>query len=513
MTPQQWERLKALFHGALEQPAASRGEWLRTAAGHDADLLREAEALLHAHDTAGGFLEDPIAIDPADLLGPAEAGPHGGQSSIEVGAGFPGASKPLADEGGSRPGFAAGTKIGSYIIEREIGRGGMGVVYLAEDTRLGRRVAIKSLPPVVTNDAQLRERLRREARAAATISHPSVAVVYALEEFDDHLLLVTEYVAGRTLRAEIEQGALAPARALSIASDIAQALAAAHDAGVIHRDLKPENVILTASDGVKVVDFGIAYLEHPGATHLTAEGVLLGTPAYMAPEQLAGGRVDGRADIHAAGTLLFEMISGRHPMNPGTARATIPGPVAAIIDRCLQPNPDARYPSARDLLRALEASAFALSASARQGDGEPAAAPARTAARWWWEFHQAMTALTYWLMVIPAWTARGVLGGWTGRAVFITTLAAVIVAANLRLHLWFTSRFYPGELRWLRARVSPWIHAADWVFVLTLVAGSLLIGDEGSPLAMLLLSFGIGAGVVFLVVEPATTRAAFRKRP
>ena len=499
MTPQHWERLKALFHGALEQPPAARGEWLKTAAGHDTDLLREAEALIHAHDTAEGFLEAPIAIDPADLLGPAPAFAAsplrrgGAHDDSEVGAGF------------SRPGFAAGTRIGAYILEREIGRGGMGVVYLAEDTRLGRRVAIKLLSPVVASDSQLRARLRREAHAAATISHPSVAVVYALEEIDDHLLLVTEYVAGRTLRSEIEQGPLAPARALSIASDIAQALAVAHAAGVIHRDLKPENVILTPNDNVKVVDFGIAYVEYPGATQLTAEGALLGTPAYMAPEQLAGGRVDGRADIHAAGTLLFEMISGRHPLNPGTAPATVPVPIAEVINRCLQQNPDARYPSARDLFRALDV-------VRRGGDAEPPATPPRTAARWWWEFHQAMTALTYWLMVIPAWTVRGVLGGWTGRAVFIATLAAVIVAANLRLHLWFTSRFYPGELRWLRARVSPWIHAADWLFALTLIAGSLLIGDESSPLAVLLLSFGIGAGVVFLVVEPATTRAAFRKR-
>ena len=166
MTPQQWERLKALFHGALEQPAAARRDWLRATVSGDEDLLREAEALLHAHDTAAGFLEEPLAIDPEDLIGPAE-------------------------------------RFGPYIIEREIGRGGMGVVYLAEDTRLGRRVAIKALPPVVARDPQLRERLRREARAAATISHRSVAVVYALEEIDDQLLLVTEYVPGRTLRSEI----------------------------------------------------------------------------------------------------------------------------------------------------------------------------------------------------------------------------------------------------------------------------------------------------------------------
>lgn len=504
MTPQQWERLKALFHGGLEQPAAARREWLRVTASGDEDLLRDAEALLHAHDTAAGFLDEPLAIDPAELLGPAEEGPHDRPVTPEVGAGF------------SRPGLKAGTRVGTYVIEREIGRGGMGVVYLADDTRLGRRVAIKSLPPAVASDPHLRERLRREARAAATISHPSVAIVYALEEIDDHLLLVTEYVAGRTLRSEIEQGPLAPARALAIASDIAQALAAAHDAGVIHRDLKPDNVLLTSSDGVKVVDFGIAYLERPDATHLTLDGARLGTPAYMAPEQLAGGRIDARADIHAFGTLLFEMMSGRHPMHPRSDRGLIPTSVAGIIDRCLQQNPDARYPSARELFRAVEASASALSASARHagrgGDGDAPATPARNAARWWWEFHQAITALVYWLMVIPVWTARGVLGGWMGRAVFIAALAAVILAANLRLHLWFTSRFYPGELRWLRARVSPWIRSADWLFTLTLIAGSLLIGDEGSPLAILLLSVGIGAGVGFLFIEPATTRAAFRKK-
>ncbi len=473
MTREQWERLKDLFHGALEQPAATRREWLRNAAGDDRDLLREAEALVHAHDTAAGFLEQPIDIDPLDLF----------DSSLP-----------------------AGTRLGAYIVEREIGRGGMGVVYLAQDTRLGRRVAIKALPDVVAGNAQLRERLRREARAAATISHPSVAVVYALEEIDEHLLLVTEYVAGRTLREEIEQGPLAPARALSIASDIAQALAAAHDAGVVHRDLKPENVILTASDSVKVVDFGIAALEHADAPQLTAEGALLGTPAYMAPEQMTGGRVDARADIHAAGTVLFEMIAGTHPLHPAAAQAPVPPPIAAVIERCRQHDPDSRYASARELVRALKAIELG-------SDAPPAPADGRYAARWWWEFHQAVAALTYWLMVIPTWTVRGILGGWTGRVVFLVTLVAVIVAANLRLHLWFTSRFYPGELRWLRSRVAPWILAADWTFVLTLISASLLIGDEGSPLAILMLSFGIGAGVVFLVVEPATARAAFRKRP
>ena len=121
-----------------------------------------------------------------------------------------------------------------------------------------------------------------------------------------------------------------------------------------------------------------------------------------------------------------------------------------------------------------------------------------------------MTALAYWLLVIPSWTARGVIGGSAGRACFIVTLGAVIVSSTLRLHLWFTSRFYPAELRWARARVRRAVQAADWLFVLALVAGGLMIGDTRAPLAIVLLSFGIGAAVAFLVIERATTRATFR---
>ena len=380
----------------------------------------------------------------------------------------------------------SGTRIGHYLILQEIGRGGMGVVYLAEDQRLKRRVAVKVLPAAVSGNHTLRERLRREAQAAATISHPAVASVFALEEIDGQLLLVTEYIPGRTLREEIARGALAPSRAIDIAMDIARALSAAHDAGVIHRNLKPENVIITQGGAVKVVDFGIAHVESTDAARLTLDGALLGTPAYMAPEQLAGERVDMRADIYAAGVVLAEMIAGQMPAS-----------IAPIVARCLERDPGSRYGSARELLNALERSVATGSAP-------------RNTARWWWEFHQGTVALVYWLMVIPAWIARGVIGGLTGRAFFILTLAAVIVAANLRLHLWFTSRFYSTELRWLRARVTRWIHAADWLFGATLIAGGLMVWDGGSPLAILLLAFGLGAAVAFLVIEPATTRAAFR---
>src|SRR5690606_10401336 len=221
-----------------------------------------------------------------------------------------------------------------YRIVRDIGRGGMGIVYLAEDTRLGRRVALKALPPDVAANPELRQRLRREARAAATISHPTIATVYALEEIDDHLFIVSEYVDGETVRHALARGPMAPARALGVVIQTARALGAAHDAGVVHRDLKPENVLLTAAGDIKVVDFGIAHLEGSDATRLTRAGAMLGTPAYMAPEQLLGHDVDGRADIYAFGVLLNELLTGRHPLASGGN--TPPPPFAAIAARCLQ---------------------------------------------------------------------------------------------------------------------------------------------------------------------------------
>jgi hypothetical protein len=481
--PEKWTRLKMLFLGALDQPAEQRDQWLRNAAAADLELLHEAQALVEAHATVGTFLEEPPTIDPGDLLGPAEPSPHVEQP---------------------QPGFAPGTHVGPYLILDELGRGGMGVVYLAEDQRLGRRVALKSVPPAAANDPIVRERLRREARAAATISHPAVATVYSLDEIDGHLLIASEYVSGRTLRAELERGPIEGSRAMAIGADIARALGAAHAAGVIHRDLKPENVLITDAGAVKVVDFGIAHVEGAEATRLTRDGAAVGTPAYMAPEQLVGRPVDARTDIYAAGVLLAEMVSGRHPLSPTVT--PLPAPLAPIVERCVQQSPTGRFASARELVEAIEIAARDFSDLGHK----PHEARRRSQARWWWEFHQAMAALTYWLMVTAVWNARGLIGGMTGRVLFIATLTAVIVAANLRLHLWFTSRFYPAELKWLRGRVARWIHLADWVFVSSLVIGALLVGDERSPLAILLLGFGMGAAIAFLAIEPATTRAAFR---
>jgi len=469
--PQQWERLKNVFQNALEQPADARRAWLAEHCADDRTLLQEAEALLATHETAGSFLEEPARVDPEDL-----------ETLIP------------------------GTVVGSYKILEEIGRGGMGVVYLAEDTRLGRRVALKSLPSALAAQPELRQRLRREARAAATISHPSVAVVYALEEMGDHLFIASEYVRGETLRDEIARGPIAPDRARSIAADIAGALAAAHEAGVIHRDLKPENVLIKPDGGVKVVDFGIAQIEGPEATRLTRAGSMLGTPAYMAPEQLLGQTVDGRADIYALGIVFSEMLSGRHPLQRvegrgNTSNVHLTGPFATIIARCLNADPAARYASAKELVSEL-------GSGSRPGLGPgPGPAPGR----FWWEFHEAVTALVYSVMIVPAWYARGQIGDWHGRAFFIALVTTVVVATTARLHLWFTSRFYPGEIEWVHRQSSRWIRVADWLFAATLVIGGLLIGDERSPLAIVLPSVAAGAVVAFLLIEPVTTRDAFKR--
>jgi hypothetical protein len=468
MNRERWEQLKPLFHGALEQPPARRADWLREACPDQA-LRADAQALVDAHETAGGFLDGPVAFDAA--------------------------TEEIALE--------TGRTVGPYVVRGELGRGGMGIVYLADDLRLGRSVALKALPASLAGDPRRRERLRREARAAAALTHPGIAVVYALEEIDGHLFIAAEHVRGRTLKAELDAGPLGSQRGLDTTIEIVRALCAAHEAGIVHRDLKPENILRTEEGGIKVLDFGIAQFTDRTLTQLTLAGAVLGTPAYMAPEQFLGGDVDFRADLYAVGVLLAEMVTGVHPFATGSIpRPSMPDALKAIADRCMARDPRDRYPSTRELLSALESARAAPKAGL-----SPAAA---FSARWWWEFHQAVAATVYWVMAIAVWKARGIIGGVEGRGIFVVTLIAIIVSANLRLHRWFTSRFFPAELSWVRVQTRRWVAAADWVFAASLVTAGLLVADAHAALAILLLSFGIGTAVVFLFVEPGTERAAFR---
>jgi len=488
---ERWAQIKPLFHGALERDEAEREAWLRDACGEDAALRADVDALLHSHDTLGGFLDQPAEITPEDLA----------QATL------PGEAAPVG------AGWVPGERVGEYDIVGTIGRGGMGVVYLATDRRLGRRVALKSLPTAVSSRPELRARLTREARAAATIADPAVATVYSLEEVDGHLLLASEYVSGPSLRELIDQGPVSPDTARAIALDIARGLRAAHAAGVVHRDLKPENVLIATGGRAKLVDFGIAQIES-GRTRLTAEGALLGTPAYMAPEQLLGERADARTDIYALGVIMTEMLSGRHPLSvPRPPQDASPHPTTGdarvvrlrrVAEQCRQDDPSRRFASAADAIAALE--------SIEPG-GEPAAPRAISTAtepapsRWWWEFHQGATAMSYAIILVPAWFARAAIGGAEGRGFFIATACAALVASMLRLHLWFTSRQHPDQLAWARRRAASWIRVADSLFVLSLVIGAVLAGER-SMLDVVLLVLAIGAAAAFVMIEPVTARAA-----
>ena len=484
MTPQRWSQIKAVFNGALEQPPESRAAWLQRECGSDAALRADAERLLRTHDTLDAFLDQPPQVEPEDVVLAA--------SSVEGGL-----QTALSDAG-----WHAGDRIGEYEIIRAIGRGGMGVVYLATDRRLHRNVALKSLPASLANSPELRERLKREARAAATIAHSAVATVYSLEEVDGHLLLASEFLDGRTLRLVIDEGPVDVATARHIALQLARGLRAAHEAGVIHRDLKPENIVVGPGGGAKIVDFGIAWLEHPTSTHhakLTREGAMIGTPAYMAPELLQGGPPDARTDIFAFGVIVAEMLLGRHP-----AMVSSITPVEALMrvaDRARDPDPGRRYATAGELVAVLESMTTGTMDAVRV-----------RSARYWWEFHQGAAALSYAVMLVPAWLAKEQIGGLEGRSFFIATAVAALVASMLRLHLWFMSRQHAGELPWARRRSAPFIRLADIFLVVSLVIGAGLVAAQ-SVLDVVLLVLAVGVAVAFAFIEPSTARAAGLDNP
>jgi serine/threonine protein kinase/dienelactone hydrolase len=298
------------------------------------------------------------------------------------------------------PVLAPGMRIGEFRIERELGRGGAGVVYLAHDTKLDRPVAIKSVPADVLGSPRARSRLMREARLLASLNHPNIAVIYeALEQqTEGQGYLVLEYVRGETLSERISSGPLSLQDALSIGEQVGGALAAAHQHGVIHRDLKPGNIKITSEGTVKVLDFGSAKMmparrTEPQTTGITQAGLVVGTPAYMSPEQARGAPLDARTDIWSFGCTLFKMLAGRSPL-PGDSVpealaailkaepdwAALPrgaGPtVRRILARCLEKDPNKRYPSAAELHHDISKCLEALTAPA------PKPLDARALLRW-----------------------------------------------------------------------------------------------------------------------------------
>jgi hypothetical protein len=360
-------------------------------------------------------------------------------------------------------------------------------------------VAVKVLRPELACDNEILGRFFQEARAVNEINHPNIVDIIDYGHAADDLFYFTmEYLDGETVGQRIERIGISVEEGRRILMQCASALAASHNVGIIHRDLKPENVLITSGSAVKVVDFGIAQVDGIN-TRLTRPGEAVGTPAYMAPEQLVGGNADERTDIYALGVMLTEMLTGQHPLAAGVRPAL--SSATGIAWRCMQVDAKERYQSAREVLEALEA----------QLRNPPRIdMPAIASSRWWWEFHQAAVSVVYAGMLWPTWIARDVIGGRQGNAVFVAVLAAAIVGVTLRLHLWFTSRFYPAELRWARGRATGWMLASDALFAAALVIAGALVGDARPAVSALEIAVGIAAASAFALIEPATTRAAFR---
>jgi hypothetical protein len=263
----------------------------------------------------------------------------------------------------------------TYELDREIGRGGMGIVYLARDKRLKRPVAIKLLPPELAFRSEIRSRFLREAETAAQLSHPSIVPIYSVDEKDGLVYFVMAFVDGANLAQRIqEHGALDAIETRRIMRDVADALAYAHERGVVHRDIKPDNILLDRQSGRPMVtDFGIARAISDGNARLTATGIAIGTPAFMSPEQSAGDRdLDGRSDLYSLGVVAYQMLSGDLPFNASNTpallvkhlserpvpiderRLDVPPDLARAVMLCLEKSPEDRFPSARALVAALD---------------------------------------------------------------------------------------------------------------------------------------------------------------
>jgi len=352
MNPDVWRRVEELCQRALELNESRRAEFLQSACGGNDELRREVESLLAHERTAEQFIESP-ALEVAGKLAAKE--PDNGKSPI-------------------------GTTVSHYRVIEKLGGGGMGVVYKARDTQLGRFVALKFLPDDVAHDAQALSRFQREAEAASALNHPSIVTIYELGHVNGTHYIAMELICGETLRKLLAFGPLPFRSAIAIATQIADGLAKAHETGLVHRDLKPENLMVAQDGTAKILDFGLAKLsglntQEPDAPtllgSLTDPGTVMGTLGYMSPEQANGGTVDFRSDQFSFGAVLYEMVNG-HPAFQGRGKAEImaailrdqperlpsakfqaPAPLFWILERCLAKDPNQRYASTRDLARDL----------------------------------------------------------------------------------------------------------------------------------------------------------------
>ena len=377
--------LGRVYYEAIERRAEDRSTFLDQACRGNDDLQREVEDLLRYEGGSSDFLETP---------------------ALEV------AARAIARDCTTQ---LIGEKIGRYTIMSRLGAGGMGEVFLAQDSTLERNVALKFLPADAEADNRARLRLIREAQAAARLDHPNVCAIFEVGQHRDKCFIVMQYVEGETLASLIKRGPVALVESLRIGIQIADALAEAHSHGIIHRDIKPENIMLTRRGQVKVLDFGLAKLEvgkRPDPSEastemiLTQPDVIAGTAPYMSPEQLRAERLDGRTDIFSLGAVLYEMLTGLRAFGGASNAETIaavlernPAPFAqirgdgkdeiqAILNRCLAKDRAARYESAKELADHLTAALARVereTAQVRSRIGRAICASAMRSwtARWW----------------------------------------------------------------------------------------------------------------------------------
>lgn len=345
MNPERWKQIDQIFHAALNRDPSARASFLADACKDDESLRTEIEALIASHEKESSLFDSPASDLAAEFLG-----------------------KDQKD------------KIAHYQILKKIGSGGMGEVYLAEDTRLNRKVALKLLPSEFTNDLDRVRRFEREAKTASALNHPNILTIYDIGQFDSSSFIASEYIDGETLRQRMRESKMSLKEILAISIQVAEALDAAHSAGIIHRDIKPENIMIRNDGYIKVLDFGLAKLTQTKKPSVSSQletlpkteiGVVLGTIRYMSPEQARGLSIDARSDLFSFGVVLYEMISGRVPFDGATASDVIaaileknppplqtigekPDELQWIVSKALAKDRDERYQNVKDLLTDLK---------------------------------------------------------------------------------------------------------------------------------------------------------------